>query len=89
MIIIDLRRYGKELTLDKCVQLYDQIHTRQIDLATHASEPIETYPDQFWINQWQQDNIFGSHTSGVWKEFRGIPLKVLWEITDDPEPTNR
>ena len=63
MIIVDVRPYGKELTLEKCVEQVERLEGND--------------PDEFWISEWQSKNIFSSARLGPFVSYRGIPLKVI------------
>lgn len=77
MIILDVRKKGKKLTLKDCAEMYKALE----DSAVRYTEldsigRIIIIADEVWVTQWQADNIFSS-LGGQWKFWRGIAIKVM------------
>jgi hypothetical protein len=83
MIILDVRRYGKDLTLENCGELYDKVRYMHMSVQEfhikvqrrELDDGIIIAPDELWVTKWQHENIFSS-LSGPWEYWRGIPIKV-------------
>jgi len=90
MIVIDCTVDDKDLTLERLVAEFDHIvnmaytnyEMSLIGVHGYPVVRVRCYPDQIWITQWQQDNIFSSsgepHTM-----FRSVPLVVKFKELQD------
>lgn len=86
MIVIDCTVDPQDLTLELLVEQFDRIldmnytfdEMIKIDIYGFPIVRVKCYPDEIWITQWQQNNIF-SGKGEPWKRFRDVPLKVKFK----------
>lgn len=84
MIVVDARKAANDLTMsmlaDEIDALVSSTYTsdEMSEVRAYGWPPVKTcmYPDEIWITQWQQDNIFNNPVSGLSTQFRGIKLTV-------------
>lgn len=80
MIVIDCTVDDKDLTLEQLQEQFEVIKRMAYpDFEYFPIVSIKCYPDEIWITQWQQDNIFTGEPllmGGPWKSFRDVPLRV-------------
>lgn len=77
MIALDVRGYGKKVTLEKCAALYEdmvQIMT-PVPVKLGVKGRVIVLPDEIWITDWQYENVFRG-VFGHWQLWRGIPIVV-------------